>query len=73
MHARRYFLAALVLPVFSLCARQQGAEPRGAKIAASLRVTSSVSELASMMSRLAAEELTHSHNVTVHHTRGFTS
>lgn len=54
MRARRYLLAALVLPVFSLCARQPGAAPSGATIAAaSLRETSSVSESISMMARLA--------------------
>ncbi len=74
MHARRYLLAALVLPVFSLCARQPGAAPRGEKIAAaSLRVTSSVAELSSMMARLATREHARSYSHTLHDVRGFSA
>lgn len=74
MHARRYLLSALVLPVFSLCAREPGAAPRGEKIAdASLRATSSISELSSMMARLAARKLPISHTLTLQSTRGFSA
>jgi hypothetical protein len=54
MNARLYLLISLVFPAFSFCAPQQRTTPSGGKIAAvSLRETSAVSELASMMGRLA--------------------
>jgi hypothetical protein len=37
MHARRYLLAALVFPAFTLSAQQQGAAPSGPTIAAAAR------------------------------------
>lgn len=75
MSAPRYLLAALVFSAFTLSAQQQqrGAA-RGATIAsASLLETISISELSSMMARIAAHERALPHNLTVSHTRRFSS
>lgn len=74
MSAPRYLLAALVFSAFTLSAQQQRGAARGATIAsASLLETISISELSSMMARIAAHERALPHNLTVSHTRRFSS